>query len=290
MGYRTRAYGIPGSLADYHPDAHEAIERWFTMPNTGNSRAVADIIEDLAPVRPSAVVDPFCGAGSTALAARRLGIPFVGVETDPVLACVTTAKSLCGPADGQALLELPETDESPALRCLRLVHRLQHFPGGGRLSARTIAEDLSRGARHVPESVVVRGDSTARATWEEVTLPEGEVVIFTSPPFFDDWTGPKVPPQVRIEAEGLLTGRVTHDSRSAARSYGDLLVGALRAARTAVPHCTAIVEHEPGSGPPGRLLEVADRLTDEAGAEIVEILEAGRFSPGGLFSLLVCRL
>jgi hypothetical protein len=35
---------------------------------------------------------------------------------------------------------------------------------------------------------------------------------------------------------------------------------------------------------------VADRLTDEAGAEIVEILEAGRFSPGGLFSLLVCRL
>ncbi|MEU1847923.1 hypothetical protein ABZ499_01240 [Streptomyces sp. NPDC019990] len=290
MGYRTRAYGIPGSLADYHPDAHEAIERWFTMPNTGNSRAVADIIEDLVPMRPAAVVDPFCGAGSTALAARRLGIPFVGVETDPVLACVSTAKSLCGPDDGQALLELPEADESPALRCLRLVHRLQHLPGGGRLSAQMITEDLSRGAPHVPGSMVVRGDSTVRATWEKLTLPDGELVIFTSPPFFDDWTGPEVPPQVRVEAESLLAGGVTQDSYPAARGYGDLLVGALRAAQTVVPHCTAIVEHEPGSGPPDRLLEVADRLTHEAGLEIVEILETSRFSPGGLFSLLVCRL
>ncbi|MEU5596416.1 hypothetical protein [Streptomyces sp. NPDC020298] len=295
MGYRTRAYGIPGSLDDYHPDPQEPVERWFTMPNTGNSRAIAEIINDLCPVPPTAVVDPFCGAGSSSLAARRLGVPFVGVEMDPVLACVSTAKSLCGPADGQALLQRPETGESLPLRCLRLLLRLQSTPGGGRLSDRMIADDLLRAPRRVPGGAVVCGDCTAPATWKGMApLPDEGVVVFTSPPFFDDWAGPGVPPALRAEAAELAGGTAPEPPApcppAPARDYGDLLVGALRAVGAVLPSCTVIVEHEPGSGSPDRLRTVADRLTAETDAEILEILETRDFSPGGLFSLLVCRL
>src|SRR5204863_8392582 len=64
--------------------------------NSSNVRNTIKMIEDMCvryghptPVR---LVDPFAGAGSTAVAARIMGIGFFGIEIDPVLACIATAK------------------------------------------------------------------------------------------------------------------------------------------------------------------------------------------------------
>lgn len=41
---------------------------------------------------PGTVLDPFLGSGSTAVAARQLGRPFVGVELDPEVAAVAVRR------------------------------------------------------------------------------------------------------------------------------------------------------------------------------------------------------
>ncbi|MCX4744611.1 site-specific DNA-methyltransferase [Kitasatospora sp. NBC_01287] len=300
MEHSVRAYGIPGCTAEYLPDPDEPIGRWFTMPNTGNSQAVAKTVLDLSPVAPTVLIDPFCGAGSGCLAARHLGIPFIGAEVDPVLACVSTAKALCGPAEGEALLRPPEGREGVALRCLRFVHRLQGAAGGGSLSERQLADDLVRGPALPPGSAVVHGDATDPHSWDGLPVPADGVVVFTSPPFYDAWAGPEVPAGLRSEARAALAARhPSGDGDPGAgtgttpgptpRGYGDLVVGALRAIRTAAPHATAIIEHEPGSSTGDRLPAVAERIVGEVGAESVEILRVGTFSAGGPLSLLVCR-
>lgn len=307
MQHPMRSYGIPGNLTEYLPDPDEPIGRWFTMPNTGNSRAVARTVADLCPGAPDVLIDPFCGAGCSGLAARHLGIRFVGVEIDPVLACVSAAKVLGEPTDGEALLGPVRADERLPVRCLRVVDGLQGADGAAGLSGGQFAEDLRKGPPAVHGSAVIHGDATESLVWQQAPLDDEEdVVVFTSPPFFDDWAGPRVPADLLAQAKAALADgdrsasgvgrrpgsrRGTHRPPGAAapRDYADLLIGTLRAIRGAVRHATAIIEHEPGSATAERLTTVADRLAGEAGAEVVEILRTGTFSAGGPLSLLVCR-
>jgi DNA modification methylase len=43
-----------------------------------------DVIARLLRIAPESVCDPFMGTGTTGIACIRMGIPFVGVERDPV--------------------------------------------------------------------------------------------------------------------------------------------------------------------------------------------------------------
>jgi hypothetical protein len=85
---------LPATLAEYRPDPAQPIDRWYQRADSANARTTRRIIKDLMS-RPSAVIDPFCGAGSSAVAAREMGVPFIGVDIDPLLVCVTTAKARC---------------------------------------------------------------------------------------------------------------------------------------------------------------------------------------------------
>ena len=91
--WKTRRPGIPLTAATYFPDSDEPVDRWFQAENAGNPRTTAQFIKCICKGRPEFVIDPFCGSGSTATAARQLGLPFYGIETDPVLTCVSLAKA-----------------------------------------------------------------------------------------------------------------------------------------------------------------------------------------------------
>ncbi|QWB25718.1 MULTISPECIES: hypothetical protein [Streptomyces] len=294
MAQVVRAYGNPSRLEEYLPDRDEPVDRWFTASNSGNARVIARTIIDLAPAAPSVVIDPFCGAGSSATAARLLGIRFAGAEIDPVLACVSLAKTRCGPSHGADLPRPPDKHDEPQLRCLRLLRELQKEEGGGELSEDQLLADLARAPAPVPGSTVVCGDSTDPANWADLKLPEAEAVMFTSPPFYGDWHGPDVPPPLRAEASDIVstaTNRGRPDARNGPRrGYCDLVVGALQAMESVAVHGTAVVEHEPGDdGTGNRLAVLSERIRDETTADVVEILTTGDFSGTGTLSLVVCR-
>ncbi|MGW2650983.1 hypothetical protein ACWC2T_40405 [Streptomyces sp. NPDC001393] len=296
MEQMIRAYGVPGRLAEYLPDRDEPVERWFNAPNTGNARAIARTIIDLTPEFPAVVLDPFCGAGSSAIAARHLGIPFVGMEIDPVLACVSLAKSHCEPVHGAGLHRPERSDDDLPLRCLRVVQELQSLDGSGRLNEQQITEDLARAPAAVPGGAMVCGDSTVPANWSDLSIPDRDVVVFTSPPFYSTWSPPHVPERVRRAASAVFCdtkparlGRPDTQPQPSGQ-YCDLVIGSLRAMMSVAAHGIAIIEHEPGDDSTGKRLQVlSDRINEETEGEVVEILATDDFSGAGILSLVVCR-
>ncbi|MFI6853032.1 hypothetical protein [Streptomyces sp. NPDC050416] len=294
MAQVIRAYGNPSRLEEYLPDPDEPVDRWFTASNSGNARVIARTISDLTPTTPSVVIDPFCGAGSSCTAARLLGIRFAGMDIDPVLACVSLAKTQCGPSHGADLSRPSSTNDEPQLRCLRLVRALQETDGGGGLTDEEVVADLSRAPAPVPGSTVFCGDATDPANWRDMKLPETEAVMFTSPPFYSDWRGPDVPPPLRAEASAIVAatwgGGPAAPPTGPTRGYCDLVIGALQAMQTVAVHGTAVIEHEPGDDSAGnRLAVLSERIHRETAANVVDILATGDFSGGGTLSLVVCR-
>lgn len=80
----------------FAPDASDARDRWLQLPDSSNVEQVADL---LAPqLQRGGVVDPFAGAGSTLVAAQRLGNRAVGVERHPIAFSGAYAKATLGPA------------------------------------------------------------------------------------------------------------------------------------------------------------------------------------------------
>ena len=79
------------SLVNYAPNADQPIHRWFWYREGFSTELVKDFIKGLP--KGSIVLDPFCGAGTTLLAARSLGYPSVGLDVNPISILVSRVKT-----------------------------------------------------------------------------------------------------------------------------------------------------------------------------------------------------
>ncbi|HUJ07223.1 MAG TPA: hypothetical protein VLX31_14035 [Streptosporangiaceae bacterium] len=179
---------------DYNPDAEDPVDRWLQTKYSTNSLTTACVIWDIFGAVPDVIVDPFCGAGSAGLAARRLGASFYGVELDPILAAVTLAKTTLSAADiARAEALLPEwitvdwllKNPIPSrVLALALIGVSGVRPQGRHREDLLAMLRSDLGREHLPaiSSTVRCGDSRRDGTWAEAPRGEG-TVIFTSPPF-----------------------------------------------------------------------------------------------------------
>src|SRR4051794_21177051 len=67
------------------------LQRWFQFKEAFSPSFVRQIIQD-QPHKPSTILDPFSGSGTTALTAQFLGITPTAIEVNPFLADLTEAK------------------------------------------------------------------------------------------------------------------------------------------------------------------------------------------------------
>jgi len=79
------------SLVNYIPTSAQRIHRWFRYREGYSIELVKDLIKDLP--KGSLILDPFCGAGTTLLAAKELGLPSVGFDVNPISVLVSRVKT-----------------------------------------------------------------------------------------------------------------------------------------------------------------------------------------------------
>jgi len=288
---RSRRFRVPATIDDYLPDRREPIDRWYQAENSSNVRTTLHIIAELAPARPSLILDPFAGAGSAAVAARSLGVPFFGVDADPILTCVTIAKTFATGEHIAGLLDRPrlavDTDDV-VLNCLNLIRRIR-AANQRPLDLADMATDLvDAGAPH-PQSQVFWGDATNRASWSAVPVVAGRKLIYCSPPFGVSSPRPVAPPSLVEDARRILIAadrcRVERPPTEFG-SYSDLAAGMLRQAREHLDVATVIMEYEPPDSKVDRRMKIARRLRQEIGADIDQVFVTQAFSARGELSLI----
>ena len=288
VGYTK--WRLPAKIQDYRPDANEAIDRWFQAANSSNVRTTLRIIANVCPTRPTLVVDPFAGAGSAAVAARQLRVPFFGLDTDPVLVCVTVAKALAGRQHVDWIknppVDLPTRDRLVA-ECLGLVIELRQATGQP-LTLDHITADLQRSGVPHSASAVYWADATSTAGWSGASRVDGGV-IYCSPPFGVSSPRPHVPEWLHEKARQILKrGECAKVDSSPAvfDSYSELAAGMLRQARQHLGSTFLIMEYEPADGRVDHRKSIVERLRDEPQARIGDVLFTRAFSDRGLFSLI----
>jgi DNA modification methylase len=79
------------SLVNFAPTADRPIHRWFWYREGFSVELVQEFIQELP--RGSIVLDPFCGAGTTLLAARELGYHSIGLDVNPISVLVSRVKT-----------------------------------------------------------------------------------------------------------------------------------------------------------------------------------------------------
>ena len=79
------------SLVNFSPTADEPIHRWFRYREGYSVELVTELIKSLP--SGSVVLDPFCGAGITLLAAREKGLPSIGLDVNPISTLVSKVKT-----------------------------------------------------------------------------------------------------------------------------------------------------------------------------------------------------
>lgn len=302
---------MPLTDGQYFPDPSEPVDRWFQADNASNPRTTAHLIMSISRERPGLIIDPFCGSGSTASAARLLGLPFYGIEADPVLACTSLAKAW-GRAQHAALLPAsPDAHTSaglvPALKQIRrscgpadarvasAMAVLAAFRGtrNRRLDAAEIAGDLAAWPGPVPGGQIIRGDALSAASWERLSLPRTSAVMYTSPPF--GMTSPVIhPPAYVTAAAGAVLAAFNADVLGAEvpefLGFAETAVGMLRQAAAYFTRGTLIVEHEPDDLGVDSTAAVVDALAAEFPGVIhsLRIMRCGAFSRRGMLSLIIC--
>jgi DNA modification methylase len=80
-----------GGLVNYSQASDEPIQRWFRYREGYSTRLVEKILTGTR--RDRLVVDPFCGAGTTLLAAKRQGFQSVGIDANPISVFVAKVKT-----------------------------------------------------------------------------------------------------------------------------------------------------------------------------------------------------
>lgn len=79
------------SLVNYAPTADRPIHRWFWYREGYSVELVNEFIKTLP--RGALVLDPFCGAGTSLLAAQQLGYPSIGIDVNPISTLVSRVKT-----------------------------------------------------------------------------------------------------------------------------------------------------------------------------------------------------
>jgi hypothetical protein len=283
------AYGPPGDLTEYLPDPNEPIDRWFQARNASNVRTTVRIVRDLCPAA-DLFVDPLAGGGSSACAARLLGLPFFGVELDPLLACVCLAKSVAESDHARAVPARVDPDR-PVASCLSVTRRLSASTEHP-VSDHDILTDLEGSPYPSTESRVLWGDASQAALWDELHVDARRAVLYTSPPFGLSSPRPQAPPEIRTEAELALKAAKAARSGTGPgpfASYDQIASAVVLQAAQRLRRLTVILEHEPADdGSDARFLTIR-RLNDVLGSRLrdVRILECGAYSARGMFSLIV---
>jgi hypothetical protein len=296
---------------DYFPSDAEAIDNWLQATNSSNVRTTAKIIKALAP-QARVVVDPFVGAGSCAVAARRLDLPFYGIELDAVSAGVAAAKALgesrhadtygirpFGTEFSQLMATVTEYNtrfpqQAHAMSCLALLSAVRGQLGLPNNTPRIIRE-LRNHRSPQPANHVAWGDATEAAAWERFGRVSRPAVIYTSPPF-----GPSSPrfrvPRVAHGAARQIFAKQGYDRAQAEppafKGYTELTIGMLSQAIQHLRRATVIIEHEPGDEGEDRRHELAGQIQREFGRRVgrVRIEQSKAFSRRGRLSLIVCEI
>lgn len=79
--------------------SHSEIEGVHPYPAKFISEIPRALISHLPLPRNSAVLDPFCGSGSTLVESQRLGIPAVGIDLNPIACLMSRVKTMACPTD-----------------------------------------------------------------------------------------------------------------------------------------------------------------------------------------------
>ncbi|MFG3662538.1 hypothetical protein [Streptomyces sp. NPDC047706] len=287
-----KAYCPPGNLTEYLPDPREPIDRWFQARNASNVRTTVRIVRDLCPTA-DLFVDPLAGGGSSACAARLLGLPFFGVELDPLLACVCLAKSA---AEFDHVRAVPPrvSPDQPLASCLSVTRRLSEGTEHP-VSEHEMLADLVAGPCATTGSHVLWGDATQAEIWDELHVQARHAVLYTSPPFDLSSPRPQALPGLRAEAELALAAAKAARSGigpGAFASYDQIASAVVLRAAYRLQRLTVILEHEPADDGSDSRAPTIRRLTDKLGSRLrdVRILECGAYSRRGLFSLIVCEV
>jgi hypothetical protein len=282
----ARPYGIPANTAEYLPSPDDAVDNWVQDCDSANSTTTRRIIEDLYGRRPSWIIDPFCGTGSTAVAARRLRTPFCGFDIDPLRACVTVAKACSGAR------HVIRTQGEFVTECLRLVCALRgeqwtSFAAKVRADLHTVP-DPAYGTK------VWCADACDPIAWTGAPKAVNGWVIYTSPPFAPSVT--RVPTCPLLHARASVLMRNTGQGRRALAkpepTYVELVTSMLRCASHRLGRGLAIMEYSPGEPCGLDGTEVACDIQRRAGAcvSVQEVLTTGEFSNSGMFQLIVCEV
>jgi DNA modification methylase len=79
------------SLVNYKPLSNKPIHRWFKYREGYSTELVKELIKDLP--KGSVILDPFCGAGTTLLAAQDLGYESIGFDINPMSTLIAEVKT-----------------------------------------------------------------------------------------------------------------------------------------------------------------------------------------------------
>lgn len=124
-------------MLSFSDNREEPIHRWYSYKEAYSHRLVAKVLERYPmPSGYPAVLDPFCGSGTTLLVAQSHKLPAIGVELNPFAAFVSLVKTSWHRTDPEYLdraLEIVLDDTSPApssLPELTTFHKKLYFPNG----------------------------------------------------------------------------------------------------------------------------------------------------------------
>src|SRR5690606_24756716 len=78
-------------LVNYSSRSDEPVHRWFRYREGYSLQLVKELISDLP--RGSIIVDPFCGCGTTLVAAQQLGYESYGFDINPISTLVARVKT-----------------------------------------------------------------------------------------------------------------------------------------------------------------------------------------------------
>ncbi|MEE4543045.1 hypothetical protein V2S66_13840 [Streptomyces sp. V4-01] len=307
------ALSLPLDAERYHPDPREPVDRWFQAASASNVRTTTAVVADLVGPSCGAVVDPFAGGGSSAAAARLMGLPFFGIEIDPVLACVSMAKSRATVRHARMLQGLPPirdldslhpvlamlstcggADEVTVASCLAVVLALRASRGAP-LGYVEVADDLARRPPSAAAGRLVCADATASEGWRDLSVPQEHAVLYTSPQFGRRSPLLGAPAGLTVAARGILTTAGTDHDRAAApqdAGFAGTTVAMLRQAASRMRRATVVIEHEPDDEGHDATQEVLEQAAAALPGRVhgARVIACGQFTWRGPLSLIVFDL